>query len=461
MILQRLSQYGLPFQIKVLSSLLTDKNFLLQVKDTVKTEYFDSEAHKWILEQAINYFDKYHTNITLEVLAVEVKKLDNNILKTAVTEQLREAYKVSNEDHKYVQEEFATFCKNQALRAALLETPDLINSGDYDAIRVLMESALKAGIDKNIGHEYNIDIETRYRQDYRPVIPTPWEEINNLVQGGFGPGDLGIVFGSPGGGKSWIMVSIAGHALRLGFNVIYYTLELGQDYVGKRFDCFFSGKGIEEISAYRGQIEKLVADLPGKLVIKEYPPKSASVSTIKAHIQKCTDQEFKPDLIIIDYIDYLKPPSKKYAERKDEIDDLYVACKALAKEYKVPVVSPSQVNRLGAKDSIIEGDKAAGSYDKLMVADFCMSLSRQKEDKVNGTGRVHIMKNRYGMDGMTYNAKVNTMNGHIDISTSIDLTTIQPPSQTSIAGINSSDREMLKQKFFALEQNKQEFTEEE
>ena len=69
---------------------------------------------------------------------------------------------------------------------------------------------------------------------------------------------------------------------------------------------------------------------------------------------------------------------------------------------------------MGAKDSVIEGDKAAGSYDKMMVADICLSLSRQKEDKVLGTGRVHVMKNRYGQDGMTYNVKMDTNNGHIE-----------------------------------------------
>ena len=49
-----------------------------------------------------------------------------------------------------------------------------------------------------------------------------------------------------------------------------------------------------------------------------------------------------------------------------------------------------------------------------MVADVCLSLSRQKEDKVLGTGRVHVMKNRYGQDGMTYNVKMDTNNGHIE-----------------------------------------------
>jgi hypothetical protein len=70
----------------------------------------------------------------------------------------------------------------------------------------------------------------------------------------------------------------------------------------------------------------------------------------------------------------------------------------------------------GAKDDVIEGDKAAGSYNKMMIADFSMSLSRKRLDKVHGTGRAHIMKNRFGPDGMTYSAKVNTGYGKIELS---------------------------------------------
>ena len=61
--------------------------------------------------------------------------------------------------------------------------------------------------------------------------------------------------------------------------------------------------------------------------------------------------------------------------------------KGLARQLDIPIWSVSQVNRAGAKDDVIEGDKAAGSYDKLMITDFCMSLSSKKEDKVNNTGR--------------------------------------------------------------------------
>ena len=454
MVLNKLSQYGVSFQIKVVASLLTDKVFLLTVRDVVTSELFDSQAHQWIVENALKYFDKYHTYVTLDVLQVEVKKVQNEVLRTSIVEQLREAYKASMEDNKYVQEEFSAFCKNQELKSALMSSVDMLNAGDYDSIRSTIERALKAGMDKNIGHEYLKDVESRYREDYRPTIPTPWTEINTLTQGGLGPGDLAIVFGNPGGGKSWMMVALAGHAVQLGFNVVYYTLELGEQYVGKRFDCYFTGYDIDQVNSHRKEVEEMIAKLPGKLIVKEYPPKAASISTLKAHIQKLTDMEMKPDFIIIDYVDYLKPPSKKYAEKKDEIDDVYVATKGLAKELQIPIATPSQVNRAGSKDDVIEGDKAAGSYDKIMVADFCLSLSRKKEDKVEGTGRVHVMKNRYGMDGMTYNALVNTNNGHIEISNEIKITPIQNVP-TSVPGVDSIDRALLSKKFFDLQSQKQ------
>ena len=128
----------------------------------------------------------------------------------------------------------------------------------------------------------------------------------------------------------------------------------------------------------------------------------------------------KADLVIIDYVDLLSS-RKKNRERKDEIDDIYSSTKGLARELDIPIWSVSQVNRAGAKDEIIEGDKAAGSYDKLMITDFSMSLSRKKEDKVKGTGRFHIMKNRYGMDGLTFQVTADTSTGHFDVhSYSVD-----------------------------------------
>lgn len=252
-----------------------------------------------------------------------------------------------------------------------------------------------------------------------------------------------------------MLVNLGAAAAGAGFNVCYYTLELSEDYVGKRFDSVFTGVDVQVVHNHRANVEEALQKLKGKLIIKEFPMGKASISSIESHIQKCTDLGSKPDLIIIDYVDLLKS-KRKSIDRKDEIDDIYVSTKGLARELKIPIWTVSQVNRAGAKDDVIEGDKAAGSYNKMMIADFALSLSRKRQDKVNGTGRIHIMKNRYGTDGMTYAAKINTSNGNIEISTDeIDEDSIAvegPLAGSRRAGIDfsSDERNYLQQKFFEL-----------
>jgi replicative DNA helicase len=413
--LSKLNQYGNAFQVKVLGALLTQREFLLNIADSLDSEYFESQAHKWTIEYIIKYFNQYHTYPTIETLSIEIKKIDNEVLRISLTDSLREAYKMADvADLEWVEKEFSDFCKNQQMKKAIMTSVDLLNIGDYDGIRGLINDAMKAGEDKNVGLDYNLDIEARYRDDDRKCIPFPWSTFNNLTQGGYGKGDLVLIFGNPGGGKSWAVAAMGAYTAALGYNVIHYTLELGEGYVGKRYDAIFSGIDVDKLKDHRKEVDEAVGKVKGKVIIKEYPPKRASFDTIEAHLQQLEHQnDFKPDLIIIDYLDYMRTKGRK--ERKDEIDDVYVAAKAFAKERGIPVVSPSQANRTGADEGILQAKNAAGSYDKIMIGDIIISLARGRKDKVNGTGNWHFIKNRYGADGLTFSSKINTANGYIDI----------------------------------------------
>jgi len=445
--LKTIEQYGHPFQIKVISSLLTSKEFLQNIIDVLSDEDFPNSAHKWIIKEIIKYYDKYHTNVSMDVLKVELQKVENEVLQLSIREQLKLAYEASDEDLKYVQEEFSNFCKNQQLKKALLKSVDLLKIGDYESIKFIVESAMKSGQDKNIGHEYLKDVEYRYREDNRKTIPTPWAKFNDLTQGGIGNGDLGLIFGSPGGGKSWCLVSLGAYAVSLGFNVLHYTLELGEDYVAKRYDAFFTRIPVNTIHQHRDQVEETINRLPGKLIVKEYPIGGATTSTLESHIQKSENLDIKPDLIIIDYIDLLST-KKRSSDRKGELDHIYRSIKGLARQLNLPIWSVSQVNRAGARDEIVEGDKAAGSYDKIMISDVCISLSRQRQDKVNGTGRFHIMKNRYGIDGLTFKVKADTSTGHFEVTEYDESEETTAPTHSAPADFDSFDKKLMQNQFF-------------
>ncbi len=181
----------------------------------------------------------------------------------------------------------------------MLSSVNFLNAGDYDTIRSLIDNALKSGQDKNVGHEYNKEVESRYREDHRIVVPCPWPSFNDLLQGGLGNGDFGLIFGNPGGGKSWTLIALGGYAVKMGYNVLHYTLELGEDYVGRRYDAFFTNIPVNRITEQknRNKVEEAVESLQGQLIIKEYSPGKASMSTIESHIKKCIDQDFKSENI--------------------------------------------------------------------------------------------------------------------------------------------------------------------
>lgn len=457
MVLNSLKEYGPVFQIKVISALLTDKKFVQEIYDILNESFFDNQGLQWIVKEILKYYEKYNCNISMEILKVELKKLENEVLQVSIKEKLKESYKASEEDLRWVKEEFNEFCKRQEVKKALLKSVDLLKEGDYDSIRSNLTKALKAGQSKDIGMDYKKDIEFRYREDNRNPIPFPWSAFNNITQGGYGKGDLVLIMGSPKGGKSWTVAAMAAEAAKMGFKVLVYALELGAEYVGKRLDSILTGIPVDQIHNHRDKVDEVMKNLKGELIVKRYSPKRASLSTIESHLQQLKDQnDFIPDVIFIDYLDLLKVRSSR-KERKEEIDDVYTDAKGLAVELNIPIISPSQANRSGAEKEILESTHIAASFDKLMICDIFISLSRGRKDRINGTGRFHFLGNRYGLDGVTFGAKIDTSNGHIEVDEEQYDVESEPENQPFKGGnnqnFNHDEKSSLRKKFFELTKN--------
>jgi replicative DNA helicase len=450
--LESLNQYGNSFQQKVIGLLLTDRKFLIETADSLTDEYFENTSRKWIIKQIQKYFDEYHTNPTMDSIHIEVKKEENEILKIAVIEELKIAYSFSetSKDKDYIEQEFSKFCNNQQMKKAIMESVDLLPLGDYEAIRSLISKAVKDPESKNIGHNYDKDIEQRYRANNRNIIATPWSEINDITQGGYGAGDLVIFFGGPGSGKSWAMVEGAVAAAEQGKNVTVYSLELGDAYWGQRLDANMLNIEVEELPKHKDKIIEKLKSLKGKIIIKEYPPKRASLSDIERHQEQLrTQHNFISDIIFIDYLDLLRN-TRSRGERKDDIDDIYTEAKGLAKTLNIPIVSPSQVNRAGSEDKVVEGNKAAGSFDKIMIGDLIISTSRLRKDKINNTSRWHIIKNRYGVDGLTYCCNFNGKTGKTIITGEYIEDEDEEPKakQKTQSDFNNDDKDYIRKQFF-------------
>ena len=302
------------------------------------------------------------------------------------------------------------------MKNAIISSADYLKLGEFDKIRTVVDNALKAGMERNLGHEYLIDIDKRMSEMCRDTIKTNWAPIDILLDGGLARGELGFVVAPAGSGKSWILTRLGAEAMRMGKNVLHVTLELNENYVGLRYDACFTGIDFQNIRKHIDIVKSKIAEIPGKLIIKYYPIKTVSPLSIKAHVERVMMLGTKVDMIIVDYADILRgSTSEKNTNSYQEAGGIYEELRGVAGELQLPCWTASQSNRGSMDDDIIQADGIADSYRKIMTADFVLSLSRKVADKVNNTARFHVIKNRFGPDGMTFPSRFNAGCGDIQL----------------------------------------------
>lgn len=417
-----LSKFGSSFQSKCLGILISDRAFLDRVLDILSPDFWETDANKWIVKYIMNYFPKYREIPTIEVFSVEWQKIGDEVLQTAVKEEAISAYKqISATDIIYVKEQFLEFCKNQKLKHAIWESQKLLNRGDYEGIWHVINDASKAGLDRDLGHDYYSDVNQRLNESVRDVIKTQWDLIDTHLDGGLGKGELGFIVAPAGSGKSWFLSRIGVEAMRQGKNVMHFTMELNQKYVGLRYDSCLTGLAFQDVRKnaplISESVNKFKQDGGGQLFIKYYPLKTASAATLKMYIDRLQlIKGIKIDLLIVDYADILRPFTiDKNLNSYNESGGVYEELRTVLGELQIPGWTASQSNRGAHEKEVTEAGDVADSYRKIMTGDFIMSLSRQMEDKLAGTGRVHIMKSRFGGDGITYPCSFDASNGKINI----------------------------------------------
>ena len=412
----RLADYGHMFQVKSISCLMIKPDFMEQVFDILDESLYDNDALKWIVTQCKEYFNEYKKPITLDVFKVKTSEVKGDILKTTIIETLKEIYRYFDApDLDYIQDMALDFFKNQMLKNAIVESVEILeSSGDFDAIKTIIDNAMRAGAERNIGHEYVEDIEIRYSEMARNTVETPWDVINELTQGGLASGELGVIVAPAGIGKTWVLSAMGAYAISQKLSVVHYTLELNEAYVGLRYDSIFSGFEGQNLKYHKEEVMEKLFKLDGKLTIKYYPTKSCTVNTLSAHLKKAMTFGEKIDMVIVDYADIMRDIHKT-REMRHALGNIYEDLRGMAGEFQIPVWTASQANRSALDEDVIEASRIAESYAKIMVADFVMSLSRKIEDKIGNTGRFHVIKNRFGPDGLTYPARINTNIGKIEL----------------------------------------------
>ena len=406
------SKYGKSFQEKLCMVILDDRPFADQIEEVLDVNFLELNYLKLFLNKIFDYRKKYGVHPSRDIMKTILRsELDNENELTA--KQVREFYVRSQvsglTDVEYIKDTSLDFCKKQNLKSAMVKSIGLLQTSSFDEISQVINDSLKLGVDNEEGYDWKRDFEERFKPRFRNPIATGWELIDDVCKGGLGQKELGVVIAPTGAGKSMALVHLGTQALREGKTVVHYTLELQDTVVASRYDSCLTKIPLQSLTSFKEKIYEEVLEIEGKLIVKEYPTKTASTQTIRNHLEKLRMRDISVDMIIIDYGDLLRPV-RYLKEKRNELESIYEELRGIAAEYEAPVWTASQTNRSGLNAEVITMESISEAFNKCFVADFIFSISRTIEDKTTNGGRLFVAKNRNGPDGLVFPLFMDTSN---------------------------------------------------
>jgi len=438
------SRFGKSFQEGLAQLILQDRPFADQICEVLNTNFFELRYLQVFVQKIFSYKEEYKVHPTLKIMTTIMRtelESENEAVKSQVRSYFARIYDAEPEGPEFIKKTALDFCRKQHLKSAMIKCVPLLEESSFDEIATIINDSLRLGIDTNYGHDYLKDFEMRFQPKVRNAISTGWQEIDDLCKDGLGSGELGVVIAPTGAGKSMVLVHLGASAVKAGKTVVHYTLELGEESIGSRYDSCLTGVSLGDLYSFKEMIYEKVQDIEGKLIIKEYPTKSATAKTLHNHLQRLEQRGVSVDMIIVDYGDLLRSASA-HRERRHDLQSIYEDLRAIAQEFKCPVWTASQTNRSGLNAEVITMESISEAFSKCFVADFIFSLSRTVEDKNQNTGRVFVAKNRFGMDGIIYPVFMDTSKVKIKVFPS------NGETPTSVAAKTAKEQsDLLKEKY--------------
>lgn len=324
-----------------------------------------------------------------------------------------------------VKESLLDWARNKAY--GMLYSDDAISayeSGDYERITDIIENAQRIVDISDSGS----DVIKTYKDVFEPgtevKLTTGFRELDRYInEGGPTRGDLFLWMAPTGVGKSLVLVNTGIMCFRRNLKVLHVTLELSEFKTKQRYVSAFTKTATKELIDKKdhvvGIMDREIASYGGGgLLIYEFPPEEISVDTIYQIVKWLKKHKsWIPDVVIVDYLELMLSRRPQY-NKEDYIRQKRVSTelRGLASNENVLLFSATQTNRdqpttkkgnEGGGGGVIDVNRVAESYGKMMPGDYVVSLNQSQEEYQTGRLRFYIAKNRNGPKFKTISAKVN------------------------------------------------------
>lgn len=386
---EQVKNYDLDLQTLYLNFMMSDTNSFIRARSIIKDEYFHDR-----LKPAVRYIMKFSDEFRALPTPDQVKA------ETKI--QIDMVQDVQPQHSEWFMGEIESFCRHRAIENVSFEAADLITEGRYGEYEAKLKEALTITLTTDLGTSYFADPKTRIQEvlDRSDMVSTGWKAIDDKLYGGFTKGALNIFAGGSGSGKSLFLQNLALNWAFMGYNVIYFSLELSENLVAARLDSMVSGYGTKEVFRKIDDVDlkvKIAGKKAGDLKIKKMSEAGTTTNELRAYLKEYEIQTGKkPQAVIVDYLDLMYPNNQKINPSDMFVKDKFVAeeLRALASEYDLLFGTASQLNRASVEAQEFDHSHIAGGISKINTADNVFGIYTSMAMKERGEYQLQVLKAR-------------------------------------------------------------------
>lgn len=419
---------GFSFQQSLLKAIIEDKKYGDTIIEVLETKFFDNNSFRYIIENVKELYTAYgkipnYETITQKIISESGNK-DTNRIHIDTLEQIKN----DDKDVNFVKDRALNFCKQQNLKKELKSVNNIIDNGnfeDYHKIEQIIQKALQVGTDDNDVVDVFFDIDSALEKNFRLPIPTGVVGMDNLLKGGLGRGELGIILAPTGTGKTTILTKFANTAFNNDNNVLQIFFEDNRDNIRRKHFTIWTNVEPDEQPEYAEEIKEKVleAQARSKGVLKMIKMSSddATISKIKSKIRKLISEGFKPDLLVLDYVDCVSSDKSVDGEEWKGEGSVMRSLESMTTEFDMAIWTATQGSRDSISSEVVTSDQMGGSIKKAQIAHVIISIAKTLEQKEHNLATLTLLKSRIGQDGIIFqNCKFD--NKMLDIDTDTQTT---------------------------------------
>lgn len=400
----------------ILSNLILNEEYYRKVYPYLKPDYFEDTNLRKVFDTFADYVEKYKEQPSLEALKISIDKrkdLNEDQYKTIMSD-VSAFVRDEDTDTKFLIDETEKFCQDRDLYNSIRQSIQILDGDggglDKGSIPKLLSDSLGVTFDTSVGHDFLDEYDSRYEFYHRKEerIPFDIDILNKITKGGLPRKSMTVLLATTGGGKSLIKCHMAANHLMYGKNVLYITMEMAEEEIGRRIDANIMDVTLDEVSitprdVFEKRMNRYKSKTTGKLVIKEYPTGSAHVGHMRHLLNELRMKKgFVPDIIFVDYLNICASSRVRGAAAANSytlVKSIAEEVRGLAMEFNCAIVTSSQFNRDGYGNSDVDLTNTSESMGITHTADAILGLVTTEELDQLGQLMIKQLKNRWGDTG--------------------------------------------------------------